>query len=135
MTAPIITPDFRDPGAPEDFGTGRKCHRCKQKVSRYQKPHWGGILLCYSCDRERVDKDMEVHLFVGKIKRGRQTSYRLTALQRVRESRGLSRRDLAEDAGVHPGTVRKLERGDLLARERIAGKLARALGVEVKELR
>ena len=134
-TTPIYTPDFLSPEAPTDYGKNRQCHKCKARVSRYTKPHWGGILLCYSCDRERVSKDLEVHLFVGTMKKGRHVSHKLPGLKGVREARGLTQKELADKAGVNPTTVRRLEKGTILARSRMAGKLARALGVETKELR
>lgn len=58
----------------------------------------------------------------------------LPALRQLRRSRGLSQRDLAELAGVSPGTVFRLENGLRGAYPTTMTKLASALGVQPKEL-
>ncbi len=54
--------------------------------------------------------------------------------KRLREDQVLSQRELARMAGVTPATVWRLENGYKEARPQTIRKLARALGVEPKEL-
>lgn len=55
-------------------------------------------------------------------------------LERLRVRRGLSRRLLAEQSGVHYDTVVKLESGRRSPTLRVVAALATALGVDVREL-
>lgn len=55
-------------------------------------------------------------------------------LQRLREDRVLSQRELARLAGLAYGTVWRIENGFPDARTSTIRKLARALGVEPREL-
>ncbi len=55
-------------------------------------------------------------------------------LTRLREDRVLSQRDLAKMAGLAQGTVWRLENGFSEAHPSTIRKLARALGVEPREL-
>jgi transcriptional regulator with XRE-family HTH domain len=57
-----------------------------------------------------------------------------TRLKQLREDRGYSVRGLAREAGVSPETVYSLEHGRRQPSVRTVGKLARALGVESKDL-
>jgi HTH-type transcriptional regulator, competence development regulator len=56
-------------------------------------------------------------------------------LRELREDRTLSARELAEAAGVHYNTVLRLENNQGGAQPRTLRKLAKALGVEPRELR
>ena len=56
-------------------------------------------------------------------------------LRELREDRALSVRELAEKAGIHYGTVIRLENEHGGAHPRTVRKLAAALGVEPRELR
>ena len=56
-------------------------------------------------------------------------------LREIREDRTLSARELAELAGVHYNTVLRLENNQGGAHPRTIRKLAKALGVEPRELR
>ena len=56
-----------------------------------------------------------------------------TRLKELRTGRGLSIRKLAEEAGVSTETVYSLEHGRRQPTLRTLGKIARALGVEVKD--
>lgn len=55
-------------------------------------------------------------------------------LMELRQEQALSQRALAELSGVSPDTVGRVERGDRRAYPTTARKLAKALGVEPKEL-
>jgi transcriptional regulator with XRE-family HTH domain len=56
-------------------------------------------------------------------------------LRRSRRQRGLSREQLADQAGISPATVGRLERQPAApCRSRTLGRLARALGEEPKRL-
>ena len=57
-----------------------------------------------------------------------------TRLKQLREDRGYSVRGLAREAGVSTETVYSIEHGRRQPSVRTAGKLARALGVESKDL-
>jgi transcriptional regulator with XRE-family HTH domain len=56
-------------------------------------------------------------------------------LRELREDRTLSARELADLAGVHYNTVLRLENNQGGAQPRTLRKLAKALGVEPRELR
>jgi transcriptional regulator with XRE-family HTH domain len=55
-------------------------------------------------------------------------------LKELRQARGLSVRRLAKEAGVSTETVYSVEHGRRQPSVRTLGKLARALGVEAKDL-
>jgi transcriptional regulator with XRE-family HTH domain len=55
-------------------------------------------------------------------------------LKRIRETRVLSRKELAEQAGVNESTIYRAERGQTKLRPRTVRKLAQALGVPPDEL-
>lgn len=55
-------------------------------------------------------------------------------LQQIRETRALSRKDLADKAGVNESTIYRAERGETRLRPSTIRKLAEALGVEPDEL-
>ena len=57
-----------------------------------------------------------------------------TKLRKLREDRGYSVRGLAREAGVSTETVYSVEHGKRQPSVRTLGKLARALGVESKDL-
>jgi len=57
-----------------------------------------------------------------------------TRLRELRQARGLSIRGLAKEAGVSTETVYSVEHGKRQPSVRTLGKIARALGVEVKDL-
>jgi transcriptional regulator with XRE-family HTH domain len=57
-----------------------------------------------------------------------------TKLRKLREDRGYSVRGLAREAGVSTETVYSVEHGRRQPSVRTLGKLARALGVEAKDL-
>ena len=57
-----------------------------------------------------------------------------TKLKELRESQAYSVRDLAEEADVSTDTITALEKGRRRAWPRNVRKLARALGVEPREL-
>jgi transcriptional regulator with XRE-family HTH domain len=54
-------------------------------------------------------------------------------LEAMREERGLSRQDLARQAGISPGTVSKAERGHRV-RSKTAWKVANVFGVHPSEM-
>ncbi len=55
-------------------------------------------------------------------------------LRRLRETRALSRKDLAGKSGVDESTIYRAERGQTSLRPSTIRKLAQALGVEPDEL-
>lgn len=57
-----------------------------------------------------------------------------TNLRSLREERGLTQKEVAEAAGIRQPHLSKLERGLHDPQMRTATKLARALGVEVREI-
>lgn len=59
----------------------------------------------------------------------------LPGMARVREERGLSIRELADEAGVSPDTVWRLETLRRAAESKTRRKIADALGVSIRELR
>src|SRR5215203_2978542 len=58
----------------------------------------------------------------------------LARLKEVRESRGLTQKEVAERAGVDVQTVRAAERGSWEIRPNTAGKIARSLDITVGDL-
>ena len=56
-------------------------------------------------------------------------------VKELREDRAYSIRELAERAGVHYNTIRRIEHGQGSVHPRTIRKLAAALGVEPRELR
>jgi transcriptional regulator with XRE-family HTH domain len=65
---------------------------------------------------------------------GRYRGIPLPHLREVRQSRGLSQKELGELAGVSPGTVYRVETGLRGAYPGTVRKLATALGVTSEEL-
>jgi XRE family transcriptional regulator, aerobic/anaerobic benzoate catabolism transcriptional regulator len=59
---------------------------------------------------------------------------RVPVLKRIRESRLLTQRQLAEKAGVSQVTIARIETGPGMAQLSTVGKLAAALGCEPSEL-
>ncbi len=57
-----------------------------------------------------------------------------TKLKELREAKGLSVRGLAREAGVSTETVYSVEHGHRQPSVKTLGKLARALGVEARDL-
>ncbi len=57
-----------------------------------------------------------------------------TRLKKLREAKGLSVRGLAREAGISTETVYSVEHGKRQPSVRTLGKIARALGVEAKDL-
>lgn len=55
-------------------------------------------------------------------------------LKELRESRALSLRELANEAGVGHNTIYRIEHGQRNALPRTVRRLAKALGVEPREL-
>lgn len=55
-------------------------------------------------------------------------------LKELREERALSQRELAKEAGITHNTIYRIENGQTHAWPRTIRKLAKALGVEPKEL-
>ena len=152
------TPIAKHDTPPKRYPKGRRCQRgnkCKTYeqllrsgqspeagiLSAYATPTGGdthGVLLCEPClSAWRVEQEQGVSLwkFSGTEKKGRTTSYELTALRAVRKSQQLRVPDLACLAECSSDAVKKIERGELRASTKLAGKLARALGVSVDELR
>ncbi len=139
--------------APADYGPGRTCHRgvkCETyhqtlerngvgevgRLSRYTEPHWGGVLLCNLCDKKRVDLDLKVYQFVpSRPKMGRVASYPLPNLREIRKGKGLRQQDLAREVECGTDHIKHIEHNDRMASCKLAGKMARALGVDVRALR
>lgn len=55
-------------------------------------------------------------------------------LKQIRETRALSRKDLADKAGVNESTIYRSEQGETRLRPSTIRKLAETLGVEPDEL-
>jgi transcriptional regulator with XRE-family HTH domain len=55
-------------------------------------------------------------------------------VRKLRESKGMSTRVLAREAGISTETLNAIEHGRRQVQVRTLAKLARALGVEVKDL-
>lgn len=77
---------------------------------------------------------MEQNRENGGQERCRNRSTPLPALRRLRREAGLGQRELAETAGVSPGTVYRLENGLRGAYPATLRKLAAALGVSPADL-
>ena len=58
----------------------------------------------------------------------------LTRLRAIREQNALSQQQLADKSGVSRYTIGRLENGERSARPSTTQKLAKALGVEPKDL-
>ena len=58
----------------------------------------------------------------------------MTQIEQWRTDRGLSREDVARDAGVSYEAVRRVERGDVRPRMSTARGIARALGRTTREV-
>ena len=56
-----------------------------------------------------------------------------TKIRQIRESKGMSTRALAAESGISTETVYAVEHGKRQPSMRTLGKIARALGVEVKD--
>lgn len=52
------------------------------------------------------------------------------ALRRVRDEKGVTQKKLGDDAGIHPNTVARLERGEVEPSWQVVLALASALGVD-----
>ncbi len=127
--------DWGHPDAPPIYKVGRRCVKCRAKVSRYTKPYLGGYVLCGLCERKRVDLDLQLHQFADVPKSGRTNNYELPRLGKVRRAKGLRQPDLAREVECATSTIKAVEQGQLKASTKLAGKLARALEVDVSELR
>ncbi len=93
-------------------------------------------MLCSPCDRKRVDLNLEVYQFVpSSPKRGRMASYPLPNLRRIRREKGLRQQDLAREVECGTDHIKHIEHNGRLASCNLAGKMARALGVDVRALR
>jgi transcriptional regulator with XRE-family HTH domain len=57
-----------------------------------------------------------------------------TKLKKIREAKGFSVRKLAREAGVSTETIYSVEHGHRQPSIRTLGKIARALGVEARDL-
>jgi DNA-binding XRE family transcriptional regulator len=141
------------PDAPTFFAKGRRCSmgvKCptfaqtgeKGKVRSTKEPAGYGedgeaIVLCSLCDGAWRDSGQSLYIFCGIRKKGRKTSYLLPSLRRVRRSRGIVQVELAELSGCSLQTIEGAERNKSprSVSSKMAGKLARALGVDVKELK
>lgn len=55
-------------------------------------------------------------------------------IKTIRELRGLSQRELGRRIGASSGYVCRLERGDLVPRKKMCGRIAEALDVDVRVL-
>ena len=55
-------------------------------------------------------------------------------LRRLREKRGLNRKELSELCGLEPGSIRKYERGESIPRSDSLHKIADFFGVSMDEL-
>jgi transcriptional regulator with XRE-family HTH domain len=74
----------------------------------------------------------------ARLVKSRQLDYHLDMVdpqkaRDLRESKGMSTRNLAREAGVSTETIYSIEHGKRLPSVRTLGKIARALGVEVKD--
>ncbi len=131
-------PALISPDAPLDHGTGRRCVKCKGKVSRYTKPLGGpvtGVLLCNPCNNTRIEAGQEVREFAGILPRGYARAYPLPNLKKCRLRRGWTQIDLAREAECGSDHIGQIELGRDRASCKLAGKFARVLGVEIKTLR
>src|SRR5215216_5284000 len=71
---------------------------------------------------------------IGEGMRMRTASRKLLRLRELREERGFSQYDLAQESGVGRSTIAALETGERGAHPSTTRALARALGVTVPEL-
>jgi DNA-binding XRE family transcriptional regulator len=160
----VIATETYQGKAPKIQGRGRRCHRgikcasvaeCGEvgKVNSYATPHEYAlrppisILLCESCEREKRDKGLDALELVrsdqgrapkqpkarakGKFEEG----LRLGGLRDARDRAGFSQKALSLLAGISEQHISNMEREKCGASEEVAVNLARALGVEVQELR
>jgi hypothetical protein len=131
-----VPDEYVDPSAPEDFGKGRRCEWCRSKVSRYQTPvGHPQILLCYPCQRVRVNRLLENGEAPRLSKsRGRQAGRKLPGFRTAYKNSGISMDLIAHHVGVKRDHLRRVvscEKG--LALDRIPA-LAQILGVDEEEL-
>lgn len=151
------TTGYWHPDAPTRYNTNRRCSRgikcltyeqCQEvgKIRSTKPPLVNGddirgipeVVLCSLCERAWLKTETPVHKFAGVQKKGKITSYFLPSLRKIRRSKGLRQYELARIVECSTETVEAAERtGDRRRRvsTKMAGKLARALGTSVNELR
>lgn len=149
-----------EPGAPEDFGTDRRCVRgisCvvygqlaaqnlkpePVRISRFATPHryfdakgrHVEELLCERCSQKQIDDDLERAQSEYYEALHLYTGVKLPSLRAIRTQRGRTQRWLADEAGTDDSKISTMERGLGRASPEMAEALAGALGVSVDELR
>ena len=147
LTAKLATTDYLHPAAPADYGVGRRCHRGRDcvvyaqigevgKINRFSVPHtWGGVLLCSSCEKRRVDEDLDPAPFVGRQKRPKQAGRFLPGLSSARKEAHLAQKTLAVRACCTYDHLRAVEAGRTRSGHKLEGRIAEALGVSRERLR
>lgn len=158
MSTSAVPREFVEHDAPECYGK-RRCSMDKKCATYEQTARWGepevgkvrstkeakgegvadgktvSIALCGLCERAFIASGKDIYQFTGIVKKGRQVSYYLPNLRRFRKNLLLTQVELSKRSGVGVEAIRKAEQQREKTTSRSAGKLARALGVEVKDLK
>jgi DNA-binding XRE family transcriptional regulator len=96
------------------------------------------IHLCNLCEGAWAKSGKTIHRFTGLPRKGRVESYEVPMLAGIRNAykgKGISQHALAKKSGVDRSYIQAIEYGQYNCNTKAAAKLARALGVEVRELR
>jgi DNA-binding XRE family transcriptional regulator len=145
--------EWLHPDAPQRHNGARRCAMGKEcvtykqlaatgqvpepgKVHHYQQKQ-SGVVLCYQCNRVRVDLDMKPRQFAGVPTPGKRQTYALPNVRPLRQIQGLTQVELAEMAGCTAENLRRIESeiDGRRASAALARRIAAALGVDLKLLR
>lgn len=140
------------PDAPERYEKGRRCQapldRCKTAedlAAAGDKAELGklrstakamdDVLLCEPCMRWCLQNGIPHRIHAGLTpNKGRVTSYPLPNLSRLREKAGVSVYELAEAAECSRHHIERIEEEGRLCGAKLATRMARILGVDVRHL-
>jgi DNA-binding XRE family transcriptional regulator len=137
-----IIEEYYAPDAPKRYGVGRHCQnpQCRTKVTQYTEAvgySSDPVILCNSCKSKLFASGLSAYQFVGiqSTLKGRKLSYPLPHLKAKRKERDLTQHQLAELAGCGKNHIMNIELGRITCSCKLAGKLARALGCSIGELK
>jgi DNA-binding XRE family transcriptional regulator len=137
-----IIEEYYAPDAPKRYGVGRECQNpeCRTKVTQYTEAvgfSSDPVILCNSCKSKLFASDLSPYQFVGiqSTPKGRKLSYPLPYLKLKRKERDLTQHQLATRVGCGDNHIMNIELERVTCSCKLAGKLARALGCSIAELK